>query len=113
MEVKIIEITSIAMLFISFYGLITSDSIVKSVVAISLMETAVVMFFLGIGFNSGAIPPIGKEFSNVADPFPQALVITAIVIGVAVTAINLTMFISLYRKYNTSNWEVAKKESRD
>jgi multicomponent Na+:H+ antiporter subunit C len=39
-----------------------------------------------------------------ADPLPQALMITAIVIGVSVTAVALTMFITMYHIYGTTNW---------
>ncbi len=35
--------------------------------------------------------------------------ITAIVIGVGITAVSLTMFINLYHKYGTTNWEKAKR----
>jgi multicomponent Na+:H+ antiporter subunit C len=39
-----------------------------------------------------------------ADPLPQALVITAIVVGIAVTAVALIMFIAMYHKFGTTNW---------
>ena len=107
-----IEYFSVAMLFISFYGLITSKNIIKSVVSIGLMEIAVVMFFLGIGFTDSARPPIGQNLENAADPLPQALVITAIIIGIAVTAVNLTVLISLYRQNKTTDWDaVANKNA--
>lgn len=50
-----------------------------------------------------------------ADAVPQALMITAIVIGVAVTAVALMMFIALYHRYGTTNWKTAhniRKEER-
>jgi len=113
MRVETVELFSILVFFIGFYGLIASDNIVKSVVAISLMEVAVVMFFLSIGFVNDILPPVGENLTNVADPLPQALVITAIIIGVTVTAINLIMVISLNRKYKTNNWQIAKERSRE
>jgi multicomponent Na+:H+ antiporter subunit C len=120
---NIVELAAVIMFFISYYGLTTSRNIMKSIIFIVLMEVAVVMFWLSIGFRAGIRPPIVAShpgidaFSEleylgyVADPFPQALMITAIIIGLAITAINTVMFITLYRKYKTTDWDVAKKRS--
>ena len=111
------EIFAIIMFFISFYGLISAKSIIKSVVSIAIMEMAVIMFFLGVGYTNGAIPPIGADMDAAsaaayADPLPQALMITAIVIGVVVSAVNLVILISLYSQYKTTDWDEARNVSR-
>ena len=105
------EFFSIVLFFISFYCLIASKNMVKSIVAIGLMEIAVIMFIISIGFVDGMRPPIGQNLENVADPLPQALVLTAIIIGVTVCAVNLTMLISLYRQHKTTDWDVVKKKN--
>jgi multicomponent Na+:H+ antiporter subunit C len=109
MNIFNLEIFSVIMFFIGFYGIITSKNIIKSVVSIVLMEMAVIMFIISIGFSDGMTPPIGQNLENATDPLPQALMITAIVIGVAVAAVNLTMLISLYRQYKSTDWDVLKK----
>ena len=109
MYAHILEISAALVFFIGFYGVITSKSIIKSIVAISLMELAVVVFFLSFGFDVGLRAPIGADMGVVADPLPQALMITAIIIGVAVTAVNLTMMISLARQSGTMDWDEVKK----
>jgi len=101
-----IEIASIAMFFISFYILISSKNAIKSVVAIVVMEISVVMFFLSLGFLPGMTPPLGVDLAYAADPLPQALVITTIIIGVTVSAVNLAMLISFYRQFKTADWGV-------
>jgi len=115
---NVVELAAIVMFFISFFGLITTRNIIKSIVFIVLMEVAVVMFWLSFGFKEGIAPPImasmyGLEMEYIADPFPQALMITAIIIGLSITAVNTIMFITLYRKYKTTDWEVAKKRSSE
>ena len=107
------EYFSVVMFFISFYGLITSKNIIKSVVSIGLMEMAVIMFIISLGFTEGMTPPIGQNLENVSDPLPQALVITAIIIGVTVSAVNLIMLISLYRQYKTTDWDIVKKKNME
>lgn len=109
---NILEILTLVLFFISFYGLIASRRMIKSVVFSMLMQTSVIVFFLGLGFRSGIRPPIGDYFEAleyVADPLPQALMITAIVIGIAVVTISITMLMSLFRSYKTTDWDVARR----
>ena len=111
MKVEMLEIFVAIMFFLSFYGLITGKNAIKSIIYIGLMEIAVIMFFLSFGYESGMMPPIGQNQENVADPLPQALMITAIIIGVAVTAVNLTMLISLCRQSKTTDWDTVRKKN--
>ena len=107
----IIEISAIVMFFIGFYGLIASKNIIKSIAAITIMEMATIVFFLGIGFVDGMRAPIGEAMENVADPLPQALVMTAIVIGLTVTAVILTMLISLSHDNKKIDWDSVRKSN--
>ena len=114
MNFEIVELFCIILFFVSFYGLIVSKNIIKSIVFIVLMETSVIMFFLSFGFQTGILPPIGQNLQYVeiiGDPLPQALMLTAIIIGMSVTAVNIIMVISLYRKYQTTDWDTAKAKS--
>jgi len=109
----LIEGIAVFMFFVSFYALITSKSMIRSVVSIVLMELSIVVFFLSFVFVEGLRPPMGYNLENVVDPVPQALVITAVIIGVAISAVNLEMLISLCRKTRTVDWEAAKKASSE
>lgn len=114
MRFEVVEMFAVIMFFISFYGLIVSKNAVKSIILIVLMEASVIMFFLSIGYNRGMLPPIGDNIQNiynVADPLPQALMITAVIIGLAVTAVNITMLITLCRKIKSTDWDVIKEKS--
>lgn len=102
---------ALALFFIGVYGLLARRNIIKSIMSFGVIQAAIILFFLNINIPENAMPPIG-DTPNMADPLPQALMITAIVIGVAVTAVGLTMFISLYHHYGTTNWKkvVAKRK---
>lgn len=112
MNIHIFDIFPIILFFISFFGIITSNNVVKSIVLIIVMQTAIIMFWLGIGARLGVAPPIiediayVRDFNAIADPLPQALMLTAIIIGIAVTAINITLLNALVRKYKTVEWKV-------
>ncbi|MCL2226561.1 MAG: cation:proton antiporter subunit C [Oscillospiraceae bacterium] len=114
MNYEIVEIFAVVLFFVSLFGLITSKGVIKGIVSIIIMEISVVMFFLSLGFRSGILPPIGGDVGqNAADPLPQALMITAIIIGVAVTAVNMTMLIALSRQFKTTEWDLLKKMKMD
>lgn len=108
------EVISIVIFFIGVYGLIARRNIIKSIISVVVMEVAVILFFLTINFTPDSVPPIGTEnTARFADPLPQALMITAIVIGVGLIAVALTLFITLHHKYGTTNWEKAKMKRID
>ena len=111
MDIHILDIFPIILFFISFYGLITTSNIIKSIVFIMMMQTSVIMFWLGVGSRYGVFPPIIGDIAYlqtpdaIADPLPQALMLTAIIIGIAVTAINITMLNALFKKHKSVNWK--------
>ena len=114
MDIHIFDVFPIILFFLSFFGLITTQNIVKSIILSVTMQTAVIMFWLGIAARVGRIPPIFEYYelydaSEIADPLPQALMLTAIIIGIAITAINITLLNSLYRKYKTIKWDEMTK----
>ena len=110
MDINILSIAPVALFFLSLFGLIISKNIIKSIVLILVMQTAVAMAWLVTGSMLGTRPPIIYDLAflenpaAIADPLPQALMITAIVVGIAVTATNIVMINSLLRKYNTAEW---------
>jgi len=102
--------------FISFFGMITTRNAIKAIVFIIIMQTSVIIFWLSVGASHGTIPPIlsveqvvDGHLDGVADPLPQALMLTAIVIGISVTAIIITMLNALFRKYFSTDWGTLKQ----
>ena len=105
------ENVSLALFMIGIYALASRRNIVKTIIALSIIQAAIILFFLSINNAEGRVPPIGNHLTvPVADPLPQALMITAIVVGISVTAVSLTMFISLYHKYGSTNWNKVKNK---
>ena len=114
---NMLEFFPIVLFFLGFFGVITSRNIIKSIVFTMIMQSAVVMFWLAIGSRYGQTPPIVldtgllENLDLIADPLPQALMLTAIVIGMAVTAINITMLNALFRKHGTCDWNTMRERS--
>ena len=100
-------IASFGLIFIGLYIILVKHNLIKVIIGLSIMETGVNLFLISIGYIKGGTAPLfsrpGIEAARMVDPVPQALVLTAIVIGVAVLALALSLAIRLYHHYETLN----------
>ena len=97
---------SLVLFFIGLYGVLLKRNIIKTIISVNVMDFGAILFLITVNYVPDSIPPIGSAgIQRMADPLPQALMITAIVIGLSVTAVSLTIFISLFRKHGTADWE--------
>jgi multicomponent Na+:H+ antiporter subunit C len=84
------------------WGLIGKRNLIKKVISLSILNSALVILFVYLGSLSGATAPIMLPgVANVVDPLPQALMLTAIVIGISLTALALVLVAKIHRRYGT------------
>ena len=89
---------------IGVLGIVTATHLVRIVLSIVLLETGANLLLMLSGYRPGAAAPIivdGVIPAAMVDPVPQALVLTAIVIGVAVQAFMMTLVLRLRSVYGT------------
>lgn len=89
---------------VGLYGVITRRNLIKIAISLSIMEFSVFLILVLIGYVENGKAPIVNlqaEGAIYVDPLPQAMVLTAIVIGLATTAMLMAIAIRLYRKYKT------------
>ena len=89
---------------IGLYTVIVRRNIIKKLIGLNIMETAVFFLYISMGYLDGGIAPIrvgGADPSRMVNPIPQALILTGIVVAVSVTALALALVILLYRQYGT------------
>jgi multisubunit Na+/H+ antiporter MnhC subunit len=89
---------------VGLYGVLTKRNIIKIVIALSIMEISMFLFFALIGYVEGGIAPIVTDEISApvyTDPLPQAMCLTAIVIGLATNAMLLSIAVRIYKKYKT------------
>jgi multicomponent Na+:H+ antiporter subunit C len=89
---------------VGLYGVITRRNLVKIAISMSVMEFSTFLFLALVGYIEGGVAPIVDTADPAriyVDPLPQALVLTAIVIGLATTAMLMAVIIRIYRKYGT------------
>jgi len=99
-----IEFVLAAVLFaVGMYGVIVKRNLVKIIIGLMIMEYAVNLFLALSGYRHGGGPPIADPGNPAlfVDPLPQALVLTAIVIGLGTTALLVSFAVRIFEKYNT------------
>lgn len=100
----IVFVLCFILFLVGLYGVLTRRNLIKIVIGLSVMEFSVFLFLVLIGYIAGGQAPIiipGMEDPVFVDPLPQAMVLTAIVIGLATTAMLLSIAIRIYKKYGT------------
>jgi multisubunit Na+/H+ antiporter MnhC subunit len=107
----------ILLILIGMWGMLTKQNIIRIIIGFSLFDTGLHIVIVSLGYIRGRTAPIinsavspQSAVSKVVDPVPQAIVLTAIVIGFAVTALMLTFSIKLFKEKKTLNIRKLKEQ---
>jgi len=100
---------------LGLYGILTKRNVIKIIVSLNILEIGLNLFIVSVGFVDGGLAPIftsdhATNALSFVDPLPQALVLTAIVIGVGTTALGLALAKNIYAKYGTFNLDEMGEE---
>ena len=89
-----------ALLIIGCFGILNSKSVISSLFSLDVIDTATISIFVLIAAYSGSQSPIvtdAPRYANYSDPYPQAIILTAIVIGFATQALLCSIALRLSR----------------
>lgn len=93
------------LIVVGLWGMITQKNLIKIVIGFSLFDTGLNIVIVSLSYVKNSTAPIidkavdvSQAASKIADPVPQALVLTSIVIGLGVTALMLAYVLRLYRE---------------
>ncbi len=90
------------LLLVGVWGVIRKRNVIKKVIALNIINSAIVMLFLyGGSFNGHNAPILIGDTTDIVDPVPQALMLTAIVVGICLTALALALVYHMYQRYHT------------
>jgi multisubunit Na+/H+ antiporter MnhC subunit len=97
----IVTVGSMLLFFVGLFGLLTRKHIIKIFISIAIMESSIFLLFIGLTFKTDFIAPIldstHVNVSNMNDPVPHAMILTAIVIGMAVLALGVSFAIEYFK----------------
>lgn len=101
----------IVLMMIGLYGIIAKKNLVKKILGMNILQTAVILFYISIGAKKNATIPIiehGHDAAHTAvtathyiNPLPHVLMLTAIVVAVATLGVALTLVIKIHQQYHT------------
>lgn len=104
---------TLILFFIGLYGILFKRNLIKIAIGLCLLEYAMNLLFALAGYQKGGVAPIITPSTGshpcFVDPLPQALVLTAIVIGLGTTALLLSFAVRMYRAYHTFDVKEMRK----
>ena len=85
-----------------FYIVIAHGNLVKKIVGLNIFQVSVFVFYIAMGkVSGGSAPIIDESIQLYSNPLPHVLILTAIVVGVATTALALALVVSIKKAYGT------------
>ena len=101
----------IALMMIGLYAMIAKKNLVKKIIGMNILQTAVILFFISIGAKNNATIPIilhdpaahehAARAIDYINPLPHVLMLTAIVVAVATLGVALALVIKIFKQYQT------------
>ena len=99
------EAVAMILFGIGFGNLLLQSNLIKKIIGLNIMDTAVYLFLAEKGYIEGRVAPIVvngvTSVEAYINPVPSGLVLTGIVVSVSVSALMLALTIRLYRRYHT------------
>jgi multicomponent Na+:H+ antiporter subunit C len=105
-----VYLTVVILFCLGLYAVLAQKNLIKIIIGINIMESALILLLIASGYREGGTAPIinqklyslqGIRYQAIVDPVPQALALTAIVIGASITAVMLFFAIKLNKQYGT------------
>lgn len=92
----------IALMMTGFYVVIASGNLIKKIIGLNIFQTSVFILYITIGkIKGGAAPILTEGVETYANPLPHVLILTAIVVGVAMTSLALALIVRIKEAYGS------------
>jgi len=92
----------VVLMMVGFYCVIARGNMVKKILGLNVFQTAVFILFISAGKVVGGSTPILRDGVEVySNPLPHVLILTAIVVGVAITAVGFALAVRIQEAYGT------------
>lgn len=101
---RIVELFTLATILIGFLGILFKENLMMKIISMDVMSTGVVAFYVFVAARKGFLAPIVSDHQlnlEYADPVPQAVILTAIVIGLSIQALMLVGAMKLAKENPT------------
>lgn len=94
----------IALIMLGMYVVMANPNLVKKVIGLNIFQTAVFILYISMGeIEGGTAPILSDAFTVYTNPLPHVLILTAIVVSLATTALGLALVVRIREAYGTIN----------
>lgn len=110
---SMLEACIFATILCGFFGIILKKNLVMKIISMDIMSTGVVAYYVLVASRDGLVTPIVSSVKDVAyaDPVPQAVILTAIVIGLSIQALMLVGVMKLAKDNPTLETSAIEKNN--
>ncbi len=99
---------AVVLLMIGLYVVMSHSNTVKKLIGLNVFQVAVFMLYISLGkIEGGTAPIVDAAFTVYSHPLPHVLILTAIVVGVATTALGLALVVRIHEAYGTTDEDEA------
>ena len=110
------EVIAMILFGIGFTNLLLQKNMIKKILGLNIMDTAIYLFLAQKGYIDGRLAPIiangVTDAESYINPIPSGLVLTGIVVSVSVTALMLSLTIRMYQRYHTLDLDAVSTQLR-
>ena len=105
----------VVLMMVGFYIVIAHGNLIKKVVGLSIFQTSVFIFYISMAkVDGGTAPILAEGIKQYSNPLPHVLILTAIVVGIATTALALALAVRIKEAYGSiEEEEIQKKDNLD
>ncbi len=105
----------IILMMIGFFIVISHGNLVKKLIGLSIFQTSVFILYISMGkVRGGTAPILDSDYSVYSSPLPHVLILTAIVVGIATTAVGLALVVRIKEAYGTiEESEIQQKDDEE
>jgi multicomponent Na+:H+ antiporter subunit C len=104
------HVVYVLLVAVGLFVLVNDENLVKKVVGLNIFQTGVFLFFVTSAYRTGGRAPLVTGPGPFVNPLPHVLILTAIVVGVAVTAVALALIVRIYGEYGTLREDVIRDD---
>jgi multicomponent Na+:H+ antiporter subunit C len=108
---RYVYVVVLVLLSVGLYGMLAARNLVKKIIAMTIFQTAIYLFFIEGSVKEGATvpvidPAVGADAASYVNPLPHLLILTAIVVGVGVVGVALSLLLRIHRAHGTLDEEL-------
>ena len=107
-------IAAFLVIAVGLYMVVGDRNLVKKVIGLNIFQTGIFLFFITAAYVEGGAPPVLADgVETYVSPLPHVLILTAIVVGLSLTAVALTLIIRIYSEYGTLREDLLRGMEND